>query len=65
MTNLDEQEEGGMEKNGMLSEESTSDFDGTKKAEYYDADGYGVADEANKEKLSNPKPVADLTGDSK
>lgn len=40
-----------MEKNGMLTDKSSSDFDNTKKAEYYDADGYQVADEKNKHKL--------------
>jgi hypothetical protein len=50
-----------MEKNGMLTETSLSDFDNTKKAEYYDADGFLVADEQSKHKLSNPKPVKALT----
>jgi len=42
------------EKNGMLTEQSQSDFDNTKKAEYIDAEGFQVADEANKEKLNKP-----------
>jgi hypothetical protein len=49
-----------MEKNGMLTDKSQSDFDNTKKAEYYDAEGFGVADEKNKEKLKKPVSVKDL-----
>jgi hypothetical protein len=45
-----------MEKNAMLTNESQSDFN-TKKAEFYDEDGFLVADEQNKHKLKNPKPV--------
>lgn len=41
----------------MLTETSESDYDRTKKAEYYDADGFYVADEANKHKLSKPEPI--------
>ena len=44
----------------MLTSESLSDFDNTKKAEYYDAEGYAVADEQNKHKLNNPKSVQEL-----
>jgi|LauGreDrversion4_2_1035121.scaffolds.fasta_scaffold427289_2 hypothetical protein len=44
-----------MEKNGMLTEKSISDYDNTKKAEYYDAEGFEVADEKNKHKLSKPE----------
>ena len=43
-----------LEKNGMLTSESMSDFDSTKKAEYVDAEGFKVADEANKDKLKKP-----------
>jgi hypothetical protein len=46
-----------MEKNGMLTERSQSDFDNTKKAEYYDKEGFLVADEENKHKLKNPQKV--------
>mgnify|MGYP003353769042 CR=1 FL=1 len=46
-----------MEKNGMLTDKSLSDFDNTKKAEYFDEAGYKVADAANKHKLSNPKTL--------
>lgn len=49
-----------MEKNAMLDENSQSDFDNTKKAEFYDADGFAVADAANKDKLKNPRPVKEL-----
>ena len=45
-----------MEKNGMLTNESQSDFN-TKKAEFYDEDGFLVSDEQNKHRLKNPKPV--------
>ena len=46
-----------MEKNGMLTEQSQSDYDHTKKAEYYDAEGFAVADEKNKHKLTKPEPI--------
>jgi len=49
------------EKNGMLTEKSQSDFDNTKKAEYYDLEGFCVADEENKDKLVNPKPITELS----
>ena len=49
----------------MLSEKSQSDYDNTKKAEYYDAEGYSVADEANKHKLNRPEPVKNLELDNK
>ena len=50
-----------MEKNGMLTERSSSDFDNTKKAEWYDSEGFSVADSLNKDKLKSPKPVKELT----
>jgi hypothetical protein len=49
-----------MEKNGMLTEKSLSDFDNTKKAEYFDADGFAVADSKNKQKLANPTPIEEI-----
>lgn len=49
-----------MEKNGMLSSESQSDFDSTKKAEYYDLEGFCVADENNKEKLKKAERIDEL-----
>lgn len=49
-----------MEKNGMLTEKSLSDFNTTKKAEYFDADGFAVADKENKQKLANPKPIKEI-----
>lgn len=49
------------EKNGMLTEKSQSDFDCTKKAEYYDSEGFCVADEENKDKLTSPKPITELS----
>jgi hypothetical protein len=52
------------EKNGMLTEKSLSDFDNTKKAEFFDEEGFLVADEANKSKLKTPKPIIDLVGAS-
>ncbi|MEI6702598.1 MAG: hypothetical protein WCL71_03560 [Deltaproteobacteria bacterium] len=58
MEEIDEQP--GMTKHGMLTEESQSDFDNTKKAEYYDAEGFGVADAENKDKLKAPRSVQDL-----
>lgn len=48
-----------MEKNGMLTEESASDFDNTKKAEYYDEAGPMVADKANIHKLTKPRPICE------
>lgn len=44
----------------MLTSKSQSDYDNAKKAEYFDADGYAVADEANKHKLSKPESLKDL-----
>jgi len=49
-----------MEKNGMLTDKSQSDYDNTKKAEYYDAEGFSVADENNKHKLNKPEPVSNV-----
>jgi hypothetical protein len=49
-----------MEKNGMLTDKSLSDFDNTKKAEWYDKDGFLVADDKNKEKLKNPQAIENL-----
>ena len=43
----------------MLSEKSQSDYS-TKKAEYYDAEGFNVADAENKEKLKKPEPIKNL-----
>ena len=50
-------EETGFIKHGMLTEESMSDFDTTKKACYYDAAGNGVADRTNKDKLKQPVKI--------
>jgi hypothetical protein len=49
-----------MIKYGILTEKSQSDFNSQKKAEYYDAQGFEVADENTKHLLTSPKPVADL-----
>lgn len=49
-----------MNKYGMLTAEARSDFDTTKKAEFYDEDGYEIADAENKEKLKTPKPLTNL-----
>ena len=46
-----------MTKYGILREDSKSDFDSTKKAEYYDEIGLFVADEANKHLLHKPKKI--------
>ena len=46
-----------MEKRGDLNpDKGKSDFN-TKTAAFYDEDGFGVADQANKGKLKNPKPI--------
>lgn len=47
-------------KNGELTEDSHSDFDFTKKAVYYDADGQAVADETNKHQLKKPVRIKNL-----
>lgn len=44
----------------MLTDRSLSDYDQTKKAEYYDADGFAVADSDNRDKLKTPKPLKEL-----
>lgn len=49
----------------MLSDKSISDFDSTKKAEYYDLDGYMVADEKHKDKLNQPEPIEKLNIEEK
>ena len=41
-------------KYGEVTTESHSDFDHTKKAEYYDAEGFGIADKNNVDKLRKP-----------
>lgn len=43
-----------MIKYGVMTEQSVGDFDLTKKAEYYDQEGYQVADAENKNKLKKP-----------
>jgi hypothetical protein len=48
------------EKNGMVTENSQSDFDLTKKAKYYDEMGTGIADENNKDKLTKPAAIIDF-----
>ncbi len=50
-----------MIKHGMLTDDSNSDFDNAKKAEYFDADGFHVADEKNKAKLKTPVKIKDTT----
>lgn len=44
----------------MLTDKSLSDFNAEKKAAYYDKDGFMVADQDNKDKLSKPAPIEDL-----
>ena len=44
----------------MLTKKSKSDFDSSKKAEFYDEEDFLVADKQNKDKLKSPKPVKDL-----
>lgn len=41
----------------MLTDKSLSDFDHSKKVEFYDLEGYEVADKENKDKLKNPQPI--------
>ncbi len=52
-----------MTKNGNLTEDSFSDFDTTKKAEYIDKEGFEVADQANIDKLVAPSKLAEATPD--
>lgn len=47
----------------MLTEKSVSDYNNTKKAEWYDADGFNVADHDNKDKLKNPRLVKELNNE--
>jgi hypothetical protein len=49
-----------MEKNGMITEETRSDFDKEKKIAYYDKEGYEMADTENKHMLKDPQPVSEL-----
>ena len=44
----------------MLTERSQSDFDNTKKAEYFDKEGFFVADENNKNRLKSPEKLENL-----
>jgi hypothetical protein len=46
-----------MNKYGVVTENSRSDFDNSKKAEYYDEDGFNIADEKNKHLLETPKKI--------
>lgn len=41
----------------MLTGNSQSDYDTTKKAEYFDSEGFSVADEQNKHKLNKPEKL--------
>jgi len=54
-----------MEKNGMLTEKSQSDYDKTKKAEYYDLEGYSVADADNRHLLTKPEAIKELNLEEK
>ena len=47
----------------MLTEKSQSDFN-PKKAEYFDAEGYLVADAVNKDKLKKPESIKNLNPES-
>lgn len=46
-----------IEKYGIVTKDSFSDFDSTKKAEYFDAEGDSIADKANKDKLKKPVEI--------
>jgi hypothetical protein len=45
-------------KHGEVTVKSQSDFDNTKKAAYYDDEGFSVADSENKDKLKKPIKIA-------
>lgn len=47
------------EKRGDLREDSKSDFDMTKKAEFAEEDGFYVADSANAKQLTKPIRLSD------
>ena len=47
-----------IEKHGDLREDSRSDFDMTKKAEFAEKDGFRVADAANKGELHSPIAIS-------
>ncbi len=53
-----------MDKYGMVTENSRSDFDSTKRAEFYDEDGYLIADADSKDQLKNPKKIEQLNNPS-
>jgi len=44
----------------MVTTDSQSDFDMTKKAVYYDEDGPEIADENNVDKLKKPVRITEL-----
>lgn len=46
-----------MIKYGIVTEDSYSDFNSSKKAKYFDAQGDKIADEANKDKLKKPVTI--------
>jgi cell division protein FtsI/penicillin-binding protein 2 len=54
-----------MNKYGAISEETRSDYDYAKKAEYYDEQGYTLADETNKYLLSAPRPIQEISKEIK
>lgn len=45
----------------MITPETRSDFDATKKAEYYDEEGFELADRDNVDQLKKPKRLNELT----
>ena len=48
-----------MTKYGEVTTESRSDFDHTKKAEFYDEAGFAIADKKNVDKLKKPVRIAE------
>jgi len=48
-----------MTKYGVVTTGSVSDYDNTKKAEYYDADGFSIADKKNVDKLKKPRKITE------
>lgn len=45
----------------MVTTDSKSDFDSSKKAEFYDEEGFAIADRENKDLLKSPKKIIKLT----
>lgn len=54
---MEENNETELVKYGNITDKTPSDFNLTKKAEFYDEDGYCIASKDDKDKLSKPKKL--------